>query len=121
VVLDASAVLALLYQEPGGQAVAAHLPGALISAVNLSEVAAKLADDSIPPGDIAVTLGGLGLDVQPFDAAMAVAAGLLRPATRHLGLSLGDRACLALAQSVQGVALTTDRAWSRFAGVELIR
>jgi ribonuclease VapC len=112
VVLDASALLALLQDEPGAGRVLESLPGALISSVNLSEVVAKLSELGMPEADIRTALS-LGLDVIPFDASLAFDAGLLRTATRSAGLSLGDRACLALAESRSLPALTTDRAWAR--------
>jgi PIN domain nuclease of toxin-antitoxin system len=111
VVVDASALLALLNQEPGSEAVAEALPHAAISAVNLSEVVAKLAETSLPAAAVRRLLEDLNLDVHPFDAEMAYAAGALRAATRTLGLSLGDRACLALGQRLGKPVLTTDRAW----------
>jgi len=70
---------------------------ASISAVNLSEVIAKLADAGMPEGEIRETLEPLGLEVAEFDADQAYQAGLLRPLTRQFGLSSGGRACLALA------------------------
>lgn len=109
-VLDASALLALLQDEPGSDRVLESLPGGLISSVNLSEVVAKLAELGIPEPEIRLALS-LGLDVVPFDEALAYSAGTMRPATRSAGLSLGDRACLALARSRSLPALTTDRAW----------
>jgi PIN domain nuclease of toxin-antitoxin system len=110
VVLDASAVLALLQDEPGGNRVLESLPGALICSVNLSEIVAKLAELGMPESDIRLALS-LGLEVVSFDEALAFSAGALRSATRAAGLSLGDRACLALARSRALPALTTDRAW----------
>lgn len=112
--LDASAVLALIYREPGHDQVAEALPGAVVSAVNWAEVVAKLAQRDHPdPSAAAEAVRALGVRVLPFTAAHAVAAGLLWPATRAAGLSLGDRACLAVAASTPGgVALTSDRAWS---------
>ena len=104
VVLDASAVLALLQQEPGATRVAALLPDAWISAVNLSEVVAKLIDHGVPADALVPALWQLSLRVQAFDSDAAIRAGELRAATRPLGLSLGDRACLALAQSLGAVA-----------------
>lgn len=105
-VLDASAPLALLQGEPGAERVAAALPRAAISGVNLSEVVAKLTDEAIR-----ASLAGLDLDVRPFDEDLAYDAGELRPATRARGLSLADRACLALARRLDAKALTADRAW----------
>jgi len=120
VVLDASALLALLQDEPGSDRVLAQLAGALISSVNLSEVVAKLAERGMPEGDIHRSLS-LGLEVIPFDEKLAWQAGLLRPQTRHAGLSLGDRACLALARSRSRPTLTADHAWVGLnVGVEVV-
>ena len=110
-VLDASAPLALLQGEPGAERVAAALPRAAISGVNLSEVVAKLTDGGLPAEAIRASLAGLDLDVRPFDEVLAYDAGELRPATRARGLSLADRACLALARRLDAKALTADRAW----------
>lgn len=110
-VLDASALLALLGRESGWEAVAATIPGAFVSAVNLAEVAGKLAEHGMPEGEVRQVLGGLGLAVVSFSEEAAVAAGLLRPRTRSVGLSLGDRACLALAHELKLPAYTTDQAW----------
>ncbi len=112
-VLDASALLVLLGEEPGSDEVAGAIPGAAISAVNLSEAVAKLAEAGMPAPAIRSALDGLGLDVRPFDTAQAYVAGLLRPATRALGLSLGDRACLALGRELGWPVLTADREWAR--------
>ncbi len=111
-VLDASALLALLQQEPGSQQVAtAVTQGAAMSAVNLSEVVAKLSEAGLAASAIHAALDPLGLNIVDFDASLAYAAGLLRPVTRAAGLSLGDRACLALAEHLKVPALTTDRSW----------
>ena len=111
-VLDASALLALLQYEPGEERVAGAIAdGAIISAVNLSEVVAKLADSGTPEAGIRAKIETLRLDVAPFDGADAFAAGLLRPATRAAGLSLGDRACIALGQRSGLPVLTADSAW----------
>lgn len=111
VVLDASALMALLQDEPGADRVEAVLDEALISAVNYCEVVGKLQDYGVPSGDIAAILAAVPLDVIAFDAAQAIEAGALRPATRRSGLSLGDRACLALARIRGASALTADKAW----------
>jgi PIN domain nuclease of toxin-antitoxin system len=74
----------------------------------------------MPRGEAEDVLGGLGLDVRPFDERAAWAAGVLRIGTRNAGLSLGDRACIALAKELGLPALTADKAWSRLAtGVEV--
>src|SRR5207237_50256 len=113
-VLDASAVIALLRREPGRERVAELLSGPppTISAVNLSEVATKLAEDGLLEGVVRASIHRLQLNAVPFDADMAYEAGFLRPLTRHLGLSLGDRACLALAQRLGLPAVTADRSWT---------
>lgn len=109
--LDASALLALMLGEPGADAIHAILPSARISAVNLSEVVAKLQERAIPDGVIADSLAELDLDVVVFDQPQAMRAGLLRQVTRPVGLSLGDRACLASAATAGATAITTDRVW----------
>ena len=121
-VLDASAVLAMLHRERGADLVAqAVSDGASISAVNLSEVIAKLADRSMPANEIREALVPLGLDVASFDADEAFAAGLLRPSTRARGLSFGDRACLALGLRTGLPVLTADRHWAdlKIDGIEI--
>lgn len=111
-VLDASAILAFLQDEPGSDRVIEALPEAIISTVNLSEVAAKLFDAGLSREDVSEALGFLSGQVVEFDREQAMEAGALRPLTRIAGLSLGDRACLALASDRGQAAMTTDRAWS---------
>jgi len=119
-VLDATALLALLNQEPGTEEWGAVIGGSVISAVNLSEVVAKLADAGMPEAEIRDALDPLGLEVADFDAEDAYRAGMLRPQTRGFGLSLGDRACLALARQANLPALTADQAWVELRiGVEI--
>jgi PIN domain nuclease of toxin-antitoxin system len=112
-VLDASALLAMLNDEPGAGRVAdAIMLGSMISAVNISEVAAKLSDYGMPAAEIRELLTRLDLRVIPFDEALAYEAGFLRRETRGAGLSFGDRACLALAVSRRATVLTADRQWT---------
>ena len=111
VILDASALLAVLLDEPGGAEVAHRIEGASISSVNLAEVVGRLVDGGAPAATCREVLSALDLRVVPFDEDAAHAAGALRPLTRRAGLSLGDRACLALAMQLDGTALTADRAW----------
>ena len=111
-VFDASAVLALLAGEPGAELIRAALPNAAMSAVNLSEVGAKLADRGMKEPVIRTAVGMLGLEIVAFDEAAAYAAAAMRDLTRHLGLSLGDRACLALAAARGVPVLTADRNWA---------
>ena len=123
-VLDASALLALIQAEAGSERVAEVLDGAVISAINLAEVVSRLADRGVPGEAIRRQLARLGLRIVPVDEDLAYAAGLLRPATRALGLSLGDRVCIALARRLGATALTTDRVWARLeigVAVELVR
>jgi ribonuclease VapC len=87
-------------------------------------VIAKLDEDGVPEAEIRRAIARLELDVHAFDAQHAFAAGLLRRSTRAFGLSFGDRACLALAQSLGALALTADRSWSRLdlgIAIEVIR
>jgi PIN domain nuclease of toxin-antitoxin system len=110
-VLDASALLAVIFAEVGADAVIPRLPGALFSCVNLTEVATRALDLGKPLEDTAREIGLLPLRVAPYDAVQAYVAARLRPAARPLGLSLGDRACLALAISRNAAVLTGDRNW----------
>ena len=122
-VLDASAILAALYREPGADVVEAHYEAGIVSSVNLSEVTAKLSDRGIPITEARELLSGLGLSVRSFDEGPAYVAGALRNATRSSGLSLGDRACLALGLAEAVPVVTVDRKWadiSEAVGVEVI-
>lgn len=120
VVWDASALLALMNDEPGAITVRETLTEAVISAVNLAEVVSKLVDRGMPEAQILSDLGELDLSDVPFDLQQAYATGLLRAATRSRGLSLGDRACLSLAQHLGLPVLTADRAWTELdLGVEV--
>lgn len=110
-VLDASAVLAVLYGEPTTTVLADAINDTpFCSAVNLAEIASKLSRN----GDgerIAPLLDELTLAIVPLTEEFAMAAGELEPVGRRLGLSLADRCCLATAAAFDAVALTTDRAW----------
>ena len=124
IVYDSSAVLAILLDEPGARRAAETLDHGVLSAVNASEVVARLIDQGAKDDDARGALQGLDLAVRPFDESLAVAAGLLRRSTRRRGLSLGDRACLALALRERAPVLTADRAWTELeldVEVELIR
>jgi ribonuclease VapC len=112
--LDASAVLCLLQEEKGAERVAEALPDAMIGAVNYSEVVAKLVEAGIDEVTVDSLIDKLQLKVIPFDRTQARLAGSFRAATRKLGLSLGDRACLALAAAEGATALTCERIWTKF-------
>lgn len=110
--------------EPGESIVRARAENGLISAVNFSETLAKLAERGIDESLALTLLDLLNLGVVPFDREQAIVSARLRPATRALGLSFADRACLALAQSRGLVALTADRQWQAVQPeieIELIR
>lgn len=125
-VLDASAVLAYLNRETGAEVVADLVAlGANVSAVNLAEVLSTAADRGVEAERLLVRLADVGLlqgaiSVEPFTAEDASAVASLRAATRSAGLSLGDRACLALARRLEAPAVTADAAWSELdVGVEI--
>lgn len=111
-VLDASAVLAVLNEEPGSDAVIQFIAtGAVVSTVNLSEIVTKLSERGMPEEIIRETLASLSIIISDFDRTVAYKAGLLRLSTKQWGLSLGDRACLALAQHLKLPAVTADKVW----------
>lgn len=118
-VLDASAFLAYLRDEPGADEVAdAIAGGAAISTANLAEVLSRAADRGADPQRLARQLTERGLldgaiAVEPLVAADSVEIARLRPLARGHGLSLADRACLALAKRLGLPAVTADTAWSR--------
>lgn len=113
VVIDTSALLAWLGRESGWNKVdhAFATMKCSISAVNLAELVAKTSDRMREHDEIAAMLSALPVEIVPFDRAQAFSAGVLRTSTRTLGLSLGDRACLALAATRSAVALTADKPW----------
>ena len=110
-VLDATAVLTLVHDEPGASDVTLWVAEGVVNAVNLAEVVGKLLDAGMPERPAVAAIEGLALDIVAFDAAMAVRAGTLRPTTRPLGLTLGARVCLATAQELDLPVITADRAW----------
>jgi ribonuclease VapC len=118
-ILDASAMLAYLRDESGADVVAdAVATGAAISTVNLGEVLSRVADRGADPARVTRQMTDRGLlngaiAVEPFTTADAIEIARLRPLTRDLGLSLGDRACLALARRLDAPVLTADLAWSK--------
>jgi PIN domain nuclease of toxin-antitoxin system len=120
VVLDASALLALLQREPGADVIEALLDRSAISAVNWSEVVQRLLRRGLALADVGPDLGALDLAVVPFDAEQAETAADLEAVTRAAGLSLADRACLALAREARVPAFTADHSWESVdVGVEI--
>lgn len=124
VVLDASAVLAVYFDEPGAHRVSATLPGALLSSVNYTEVIGKCLDRGEAISGVLRKLAAMGVQVVTHDLWLAQRTGELRPLTRRFGLSLADRACLALAERERAPILTADRSWKSLAlglDIRLIR
>jgi ribonuclease VapC len=113
VVLDSSVILAAIQAEPGHEQVLALQGRIFVSAVNMAEVRTKLVDKGLdfPSAEQAINL--VGVTVVDFGDADAKACAGLRGATRHAGLSLGDRACLALGMSLNASVFTADRDWAR--------
>lgn len=111
VVLDTSAILALLKGERGASKVTAVIADASVCAINQAEVVSHFVHLGAPLEEIRAMLGALPYTVVPADDALAWEAGSLRAATASAGLSLGDRFCLALAKRLGVAAYTADKAW----------
>ena len=119
-VLDASALLAMLQEEAGSAVVLRHVFESWISAVNMAEVYGKLATRGVPAESMFEIASGAVKGIVPFSERQARLTADLLPQTRALGLSLGDRACLALAIERELPVLTTDKAWKALRlGVEI--
>ena len=112
VVLDASALLAYLLQEPGSDRVDGWLDAAVLSSVNWAEVVQKSLAAGVEVENLREDLQALGVAVEPFSAVDADTAARLWPHTRRHGLSLADRACLSLALRLNLPVLTCDRVWA---------
>jgi ribonuclease VapC len=112
IVLDASALLAVLNQETGSENLPPdRLAQAVISAVNLAEVHSKLVREGMDPDEAWEDAMGPVVECAPFTIDHARIVGSLAARTRSLGLSLGDRACLALGLMLKAPVYTADRAW----------
>lgn len=116
VVVDASAILAAILGEAGGDRVFDRLDDAIVSAVNVAEVYTYAAINALSTDAIDSFFADSGIEIISFDQAQAVTAGRLASITRKAGLSLGDRSCLALAKLRQAEVLTADRPWQQIAG-----
>ncbi len=125
IVLDASAILAIINQEPGSEKLSSHLLAASVcSTVNLAEVQAKLVSRGWSPDDAWEDAMSPVREAVPFTGEQAKIAGSLVAVTRHLGLSLGDRACVALGVSLKAPIYTAEKTWSKLrlgVGVHVIR
>ena len=115
VMLDSSAVLAAILGEPGGDAVFDVLDEAAISTINVAEVYTYAAVNSFATSAIDAFFAETGIEIVPFAHDHAVLTGQLAAITKKTGLSLGDRACLAVAKSRQATVITADRGWANFA------
>jgi PIN domain nuclease of toxin-antitoxin system len=122
-VLDSSAILAIINLEKGAKDVESLLSGSMVSSVNVAEVLTKLVERNVSLKDALKEFVKLGLEIAEFDIKQAAKAAELRPLTRHLGLSLGDRSCLALAIRENAVAVTADRTWANltFCKIQVIK
>ena len=121
IVADASAILAALKNEPFSYVDPRLLVGATVSAVNVYEVLSKLHNDGLNEEQAQAAVAVMDLRVVPFDGIQARTAARLRSMTRHAGLSLGDRACLALADRLGYPVVTADRVWASLeVGIEII-
>jgi len=120
VVLDTSAILAMLWAEPGASRVDDVIEQAVVSSVNHAELIAKLVDRGASADQVEEVLAALNLMVAEFDVGQAGIAGALRRETRAKGLSLGDRCCLALARTEGLPVLTADKVWAELnLGIEV--
>jgi ribonuclease VapC len=115
VVLDASAIVAVLRNEPGSDTVIPHLDDAIISTVNVAEVYAHAALHELPEFLVDEFLLHRGIEIVPLSLEQSQTAGTMAGLTRSAGLSLGDRSCLSVAKEYNATALTADRAWLPFA------
>jgi len=121
-IIDASALLALLQDEPGSEVTEKALEEGSISAANLSEVAGKLIQAEVPEKEVLSILRSFDLDIVPVDEDTAFLAGALIKKTKDYGLSLGDRLCLATAILRDQPAVTADKAWAnvKHKGLEVV-
>ncbi len=111
VVLDASALLALIQNEKGADVIKPLLKRAIMSTINIAEVLTALQRIEIQPKDAIVSIGDVIQSIMPFDVEQAQRVAELQPYVRHKGLSLGGRACIALGQKLQAPIYTADKIW----------
>ena len=119
IVLDASALLAFLFRETGHDVVGEHIEEACISTVNMSEVAGRFVRDGIDPAPLLDKILESSIQVTPFTFTHTIYAARLLQQTSRFGLSLGDRACLGLAQERGLAVLTADTVWEQLAATDV--
>ncbi len=120
-IFDASAILALFHNEPGSDVARQYLPGAVVSCINLAEVIENALARNIYNDKYREKLPELLPDIIPFNEEQAHITAKLRPITKQYGLSLADRACLALAKSMDLPVITADKIWKELdIGVKII-
>ena len=123
-IMDASAVLAVVNNEPGADYVWDRMPGSSISSVNYAEVITKLIEYGSTALAAREAVDDYLLEVISVDAELGARMGTLHEVTQRKNISLGDRACLALAERLKLPILTADRAWAKLdlgLTIELIR
>jgi PIN domain nuclease of toxin-antitoxin system len=120
-VLDSSALLAVMHEESGADVVEKILDRCVVSAVNLSETIGKLAIAGAPPHDALDVVSDMVQSIIPFNTDIALIAGRLTPHARSLGLSFGDRACLATAEYLNMEAVTADKVWNKLKGAVKVK
>ena len=122
-ILDSSAILAFLNQESGAEYVERLIPDSKMYAVNVAEVLTRSIELGHTNESARESFAMLGLEIIDFDERHAARAAELRAVTRHLGLSLGDRSCLACAILHDATAITADRQWKSLSccPVQIIR
>lgn len=123
-ILDASGLMAVVRNEPGASFVERRMPGAFMSAVNACEAIMRSVEKGLSEHLVTMLISVHQIELVPFDADLALAAARLRPATKHLGLSFADRACIATALDRKATIVTADRIWATLelsCPVELIR
>lgn len=113
VVLDASALLAVVNAEPGADIVRSALSDAIISAVNYSEVLKKAIEREVALGPFRALVQAASVEIIPFDTLLAEACAALYPQAKAHGLSFADRACIALGIQRGATILTADGKWKR--------
>lgn len=111
-VLDATALLAFLFDEAGSAEIESVVTRAAISGLSLAEATDRLVRAGVPATEAGRDLAALGLVVVPLDAALATEAAALQPLTRYFKLSLAARVTLALAKRLAVPAWTTDKSWT---------